>query len=360
MDLVLLEGPLEPRRLEDIARLYGPYNRKYSDPGFCDRLFNQNPHGGSLHAFALDEQGRAAGHYAVIPTDILVRGERKRSGKGEAFVVHEEHRRETVSVAGRRPILCGPALQHTLLEDALERGLEVVHMIAGGEVALIHRITGCRALGTHHRRSGLVLRPGELPAREESGWSRTLRDALGAAQRTASAAMRAAAGSAAGIRNWSGADLTAERLAHIAADLPAPRGWGLAIDVPALAWMARAGTLQLLASDEAMTSWALVCASAGDGRTTEILAWRERGGRDVAIGLLAAAIHTAAELGSVIVGFSETAAPVPEERERLRGAGRTLLLREREQETGMFVRSRNAEYSDPSWLQFSPFFYGIY
>src|SRR5262249_5024151 len=142
MNLVLLEGPLEERWRQAIARLYGPYNAKYADASFVRTLFDENPHRGSFHSFLLDDRGEPAGHYAVIPMDIVVAGERKRAGKGEAFVVRADARRESVAFAGMRPILAGPALQFHLFRHALERGLEVVHMIASGDVALVHRMSG--------------------------------------------------------------------------------------------------------------------------------------------------------------------------------------------------------------------------
>src|SRR5216110_2198162 len=110
MDLELRRGPLDRLWLGVIAKLYGPYNRKYADAGFCDRLFNQSPSGASLHSFLMLPDGEPVGHYAVIPMDIAVRGERRRSGKGEAFVVHEAHRRAT-ALAGGRAVLGGAALQ---------------------------------------------------------------------------------------------------------------------------------------------------------------------------------------------------------------------------------------------------------
>lgn len=360
MDLALLQGPLETRRLQDIARLYGPYNRKYADPDFCARLFNQNPHGYSLHAFVTDAGGQAAGHYAVIPMTMVDAGARGLSGKGEAFVVDEAHRRDTVTLGGRS-LLCGPALQLALLDDALARGIEVVHMVAGRDVAVVHRMTGCRALGTQHLRSSLVLRPDQLDAREEPAWKGVLRGAAGAGQRAGSALVRGASLAAgAETRRWTGAELNPERLGRVASQLPPPAGWGLAIDVAMLTWMAAAGSLHLIALDDALESWALLCTSSGDGRLAEVLAWRERGGTGAAVRLLAAVVECAAENGSAIVGFSDHAAPEPDERERLRAAGRTLLFREREQDTDLFIRAKSHDYDDPSRLQFTPFMTGIF
>src|SRR5262249_42011809 len=156
------------------------------DASFVRTLFDENPHRGSFHSFLLDDRGEPAGHYAVIPMDIVVAGERKRAGKGEAFVVRADARRESVAFAGMRPILAGPALQFHLFRHALERGLEVVHMIASGDVALVHRMSGAHPLPTRHRRSGLVLRPAQLAESPRSPWRRALRGVLGAGQRTAS------------------------------------------------------------------------------------------------------------------------------------------------------------------------------
>lgn len=354
MELARLDGPLEDGRLADIARLYGPYNRKYADPGFCRRLFDGTPHRGSVHAFLLAD-GRAVGHYAVIPMEIVARGERRLSGKGEAFVVEADHRRGSVTVGGR-PVIAGAALQLAAFDRAAERGLEPIHMIAAGDVAVVHRMSGCRPLGARHRRSSLVLRPDQLA--DAGGSGGVLRHTLSAGQRTASAWMRVAALPRA-VRILSGDALTPGVLERISADLPAPEGWSIAISPEALQWMKRCAELHLLTVDDSFSSWALVTGNAGDGRTLEVLGWRERGGMRDALSLLDAAIRLAGGLGDVLVGVSHRAAPVAEERDRLRRAAGRFLLREREPDTGMLVRTRDPWFLDASHLAFSPFFYGV-
>ena len=89
MELELTRGPLDERRLQAVAELYGRFNRKYGDPGFCHRLFDENPQGPSLHALVLDGPDEVVGHYAIVPLDILRDGQRRRAGKGEAFVTFD-------------------------------------------------------------------------------------------------------------------------------------------------------------------------------------------------------------------------------------------------------------------------------
>jgi hypothetical protein len=143
MELELTRGPLGERRLQAVAEMYGRYNRKYGDPDFCHRLFDENPQGPSLHALVLDGPGEVVGHYVIVPLDICRDGQRRRAGKAEALVVHPDHRSATISVAGARPILIGFAMPLHLYRYALDQGLELVQAIAGPAVGLINRTTGC-------------------------------------------------------------------------------------------------------------------------------------------------------------------------------------------------------------------------
>jgi len=362
MRLELTHGPLDARRLQAIAGLYGEFNRKYRDADFCRRLFDENPCGAALHAFALDGGGEIVGHYAVVPLDVVRDGRRRRAGKGEAFVVRADRRMETISVDGGAPIAIGLAMPLQLYRHALEQGLELVHMIAGPEVGLIHRLTGCREVAVRQPRAGLALRPFAPPPPGRSAWRRAAQTALATGQACASALARAATFPGLGAtRCVSGAGLDAAWLARIVADLPAGDGWTLAVDAPLLAWLARTGGLELVALDDGSDDYALVCGRAGEGRVMEVVLWRQRSaGLRPALRLLAAVVRRAGELDDLRVEVPLTAAARDGERAGLRAAARLFCFQEREQAWGMYVRSADRYYLDPGHLRFTPFFYATF
>ncbi|HEY6867447.1 MAG TPA: hypothetical protein VI792_09325 [Candidatus Eisenbacteria bacterium] len=362
MELELLRGPLEARWLESIANLYGEFNRKYRDPEFCRRLFNENPHGYSLHAFLVHPGRGVVGHYGIIPMAILVEGRRAISGKGEAFVVHPNHREDTVRVEGDEPVAGGLAMPLHLYRYAREQGMELVHMITGPEVGLIHRMTGCTGLRLRHHRATLTLSSDRAasphpPSRRE-GLLVPLRAAQGIASGMASAAL---------LVRWeraepsAGGALSDERLAQIVDDLEPVRGWTLAIDSPTLSWFARVGDLQVIALDDRMEDYALVCGRSGQGREMEIVLWHQRStGLRPALRLLAAVIRSARRRGNPVVAFSPGAAWNAAARARLRTAGRLLFFRERMPAVGVYVYTSDRYYRDPDNLHFTPFFHAVF
>ena len=362
MEIRLLTGPLDEPWLGAIADLYGRFNGKYGDPSFCRCLFNHNPSGYSLHAFLIHDSGQVVGHYGIIPMDIVVDGQRRRSGKCEAFVVHPDHRDATLAQKQGGPITCGLAMPLHLYRHALEHGLEVVHMVADAEVGLIHRMTGCRGLATRHRRAVLELRPVEVTLASLPAWKRAIRLMLGAGQRLAFGLSYAATlGWLGRVRCWSGAEVTSERLARIAADIPPVTGWTLAIDSPTLAWMARTGEVQVFALDDAMKNYAVACGRAGHGDSMEIIYWRQRsGGSRSALRLLGAVVRRARQLGKSAVAYSHGAAWQPSDLSGLRTAGRLLFFHERAQHSGLYVRASDPYYLDPKNLHFTPFFYAAF
>jgi hypothetical protein len=91
-DLQLVKGPLSESLLAEVAALYGVTDGKYGSVEHGRLLFNENPFGPALHAFARDGQS-AVGHYCLIPYDMMVDGVRVTAAKGEALHVNEEYRR---------------------------------------------------------------------------------------------------------------------------------------------------------------------------------------------------------------------------------------------------------------------------
>ena len=362
MDLELTRGPLGERRLKAVAELYGRFNRKYDDPAFCRRLFDENPQGPSLHALVLGGPDEVVGHYAVVPLDIFRDGQRRRAGKGEAFVVRPDLRTATVSIGGAEAIPIGFAMPLQLYRHALEQGMELVHMIAGPEVGLIHRMTGCRSVDVRSSRVGVAVRPGVPSAAGEPAGAHVARSALALAQCCTSSLARAVTLSwLGGVWHRPIAALDAEALARIALDARVTDGWTLAVDAPVLTWMAKTGGLEIVALDDGLEDYAVVAARAGEGRVMETVLWRQRSrGLRPALRLLAAVTTRAGRLGDLRVEVPLVAAVEGEERDRLRAAARLLGFRERAQLPGMYVFTTDRYYLDSRNLRFTPFFYATF
>lgn len=362
MELELTRGPLDERRLRAVAQLYGGFNRKYGDAGFCHRLFDENPQGPSLHALVLDGPDEVVGHYAIVPLDIVRDGQRRRAGKGEAFVVRADRRGAALSVAGAEPIPIGLAMPLHLYRHALDQGMELVHMIASPEVGLIHRMTGCRSLAVSSPRAGLAVRPGVPLLAGESAGAHLVRSALTLAQCAASALARAVTLPGPGrVRCQPVATLEAEVLARIARDASVADGWTLAVDAAVLTWMAKTGGLEVVALDDGLEDYAVVAARAGEGRVMETVLWRQRSpGLRPALRLLAAVARRAGEQDDLRVEVSLLAAAAGEERDRLRAAARLLCFRERAQVPGMYLFTADGYYLDPRNIRFTPFFHAIF
>ncbi len=124
-ELDLVKGPLDEAGLAEVAALYGVTDGKYGSVDHCRLLFNQSPFGPTLHAFVRDE-GKAVGHYCLIPYDLVVDGRRVKAAKGEALHVAESHRRSEIE---------GLPTSSALLEGAqrlaVQEGIEICYAIVG-------------------------------------------------------------------------------------------------------------------------------------------------------------------------------------------------------------------------------------
>ena len=137
----LIKGPINEEMLTAITLLYGLIDPRYKDISFCKNIFNDNPCGYSFHAFAYYEE-MIVGHCAVIPLEIVNKGEIVLSGKAEAFYLKEEYKRNTLD----KKIPIGIALPLKLYNFAIENGLHIIHLIAADDVGNIHRLCGCEKL----------------------------------------------------------------------------------------------------------------------------------------------------------------------------------------------------------------------
>jgi hypothetical protein len=361
MRLELLAGPLEESRVLAVSALYGVFNPKYRDPAFCRRLFNENPHGAGVHAFVLDDNGEAAGHYGIVPLAIRVRGERRLSGKGEAYVVRADQREAAVQVGDDPPLSIGMAMPLHLYPFAVEHGLDPVHMLAPADVAPLHRMSGCRSLAVRPRRVGIVLRPAALRPEPAGRIPPALVRVLGAGLAAASVLRARAELSLAGAAGrWAAMAATREQLARVVADLPLVTGWGLDVDLPSLEWQSKFSELEWLELGGG-AGYALVCARAGEGRAMEVVQLRPRDrGAAVLRRLLAAVILHAWRRGSVLLALSDHAVADGGVRADLLAAARSLGLRDRRHQPGMLVYTRDRWYLDPANLTFTPFFHASF
>jgi len=360
MRIERLRGPIDDSWLRAIADLYGPHNAKYRDVRFCDRLFNRNPTGYSLHAFAMAEDGTPVGHYAVVPMAAVAPGRRFLSAKGEAFVVHERARGATVGGEGGFPV--GLALPKALYAFAEREGLDPVHMIAPAEVSVIHRLCGSRPIDIRHERAKLILRPGRVPFAGGRPWQRLRQRWLASGQATLSSWIRTLAIPRRGrFRSCALREADAELVRRLAARIPEPSGWSPLLDEGVLRWMAELADLRLVANGGALEDVAVVTPHAGAGEVMEVVFWRlgaptaER-----AQSLLRAVIEEARAAGSSALAFSSSASWEAEEMHLFRRASRPFLFHARTESAGFLARSRDPYFLDPRTIHFSPFFYAAF
>lgn len=136
----ILEGPLDSDSLQVIARLYGTIDSKYSDMLFCENLFNKNPMGPSIHAFAFADE-MPVGHYCLIPLDVIADGKRMRSAKAEAFFVDANYRSYLVT-ENNRPQPVAVALSNALYDHAFEMGFDLIHLHCSTRLGALHKLLG--------------------------------------------------------------------------------------------------------------------------------------------------------------------------------------------------------------------------
>ncbi len=135
LKLRLFKGPLAERELRAVAQLYGAVDGKYGSVAHCEQLFLRGPFGPALHAFAMDGD-TFAGHYSLIPYDLIVDGRAVNAAKGEALCIDPAYRRTTI--AGQPT---SDAIMLGAMKLAQEEGIEVAYAVAGapGVVRLFER-----------------------------------------------------------------------------------------------------------------------------------------------------------------------------------------------------------------------------
>lgn len=361
MTIELLTAPLEDSRLQDIAALYGAFNSKYRDVVVCRRLFNENPIGAGVHAFVMDERGERIGHYGIVPLAIRLGGERRMSGKGEAFVVRTDCRDATVLVGDEPPLAIGLALPLHLYPFASAHGLYPVHMMAPPNVAPLHRLSGCRTVPTGHQRFGMLLRHSQPSEDVWGGLRGSVKQAAVLGRAAGATAWATALGYLAGrARGWNVARAQVEHFERVAQEWSVGDGWGLDVDVPLLKWFASWSVLDWIELADG-AGHALVCSRAGDGRAMEVMHLStERVGVEPLVRILAAVLIHAHRLGCVSVACSDHAVLLGDARVQLVQAARLLGLRGRKHQPSFLVYTRQPGVSVPHGFEFTPFFYAAF
>ena len=361
MELELLKGPLDSSWLVRIANLYGRFNLKYADARFCGRVFNENPSGFSLHAVLVDKDAQLVGHYGIVPGEVVADGASVRAGKGEAFVVHPDHRGLQVAVGGDAPVASGLVMPLHLYRLAESEGLELVHMMTSPDVGQLHRMTGCRSLPIPNQRWVLTVRP--LSAATVTNPARgAIAVGLAGAQWSAAAAvLKVSQIAGTPFREWRAADIPARWLARVQADMQPRHGWGLTLDSGALRWQIGVGDMRLISPGEDSKDFALVCPRADQDRIMEIVCWHQpRADQRSALRLMGAIVRSARAAGNCRISFSEGAAGDTASLSSLRTAGRTLFFRARPTMSRMYLRTNNRYFLAAENLRYTPFFYAAF
>lgn len=168
-ELELIRGPLSTEHLRAVAALYGVTDDKYGDSAYCEHLFNHNPFGPALHAFAV-ENSQFVGHYCLIPYDLVLDGTRIKAAKGEALHVSDTHRRSECD-----GVPTSSALLQGAQRLAEEQKLEISFAIVGapGVIRLFQRC------GYEHR--PFTVRDWVVPATKALPLAQILRTKVAAA-----------------------------------------------------------------------------------------------------------------------------------------------------------------------------------
>jgi hypothetical protein len=157
MHINIIKSPLTESQLQDIANLYGKVDRKYCSLSFCSYLFNENPLGFSIHAFAY-HNGKAVGCVALIPMRIDTINNNDISLKAEAFFIEPKWRGEWIALDDDElPI--GLALPKAIYAYALKEGFPLIHSLISSTIGEINKFAGGCQLEIEVRESFLFINP---------------------------------------------------------------------------------------------------------------------------------------------------------------------------------------------------------
>ena len=339
MDVVTVEGPLEPERLRWIADLYGQADPKYRQLEFLDHLYTQSPAGPGVHAFVVDD-GVAVGHCSVIPTPAMLGLDRLRCGKLEALFLEKQFRSRRID---GKPLV--HAMLDRLYEFTDELGYRLLHALATPEIGRIIQFEALEGVG---RPTFASLLPGAGRGARQAA----LGTAQGAAIGLGSSFARLAAGrlGQATLRPASAADADLVEVPS-----PPPKAW-----TPVVAetwdWYRTSPLVRVLEVPGNRGSRALVQVPAAPHEPVRLVGWRPvRPGVVPGVLLLAALRRLAQHARASSLRFQPWPSSVADGSLAL--ACRLLGFVPRNDLTTLWVRARDPELARTESVVSSPLFY---
>lgn len=352
LSLRAIKGPLDDEWLGYIAELYGSLDPKYASIEYCRRLFNDNPIGYSVHVFAVHASGMVVGHYGVIPIEINIAGERKRSGKPEAYLIKKEYRTYFAKYKGKN-IPAGIAIPMLLIRFAFEHKIHVLHIIAPDDVGMIHKRTGYHVLEITFDRYYFLNAPIKNPSAIKwllGNGVYVLQNALFRLIKVFTGAKRF--GCINGNRlETDHLDLICQELARSQKDFP--HSWCISRDPETVRWYLSIGLLQVVMDSENPENFAVIrkCSPPG-ANLIEIVHWKG------SLSLLARIIQEAKKQQGDLVIFNSHS--LPEESSTLPKISRFFGFFPRHQKMNFYVQSPDPYFTHKKNLRFHPFFYTIF
>lgn len=331
VELVTVEGPLEPPLLRSIADLYGRADPKYLRDDVLHHLFAGSPAGPGLHAFALDD-GRAVGHCAVVPMGARHGNRKFRCGKLEALFLDESYRGRR---AGERPVALH--LLDRLYTFADERGLELIHGLATPRIG---RVIGFLPLQGVGKRTLVSATRGPLSV------------AQGAMRELGYAVAKA------GARGPGATTLrepAADDVDLVEGPPPAPGRWTIVAE-DAWDWYRSSPLLRVLEIGGADGCRALLQVPGAPGEPVRVIGWRPaRAGLIPALVLLGAAGRLARRSGAATLRFQPWASHTGNG--TLERAGRLLGFVPRPELTTLWVRTNDPTLARTDAVVATPLLY---
>ncbi len=352
MTLRVVRGPLTDAELESVGQTYGRVDPRYRSVGFCRTLFNQNPFGFSWHAFVSDG-GTVVGHYAVIPFRVVVKGEQRVSGKGEALFLAESHRTALIHLQDG-PVPVGLALICELHDHVLEQEICVLHNITSRDVGMLQRMSGFTCVKVVRDQLHLLIDPSHFPSTRTSRAKVLAARCLADLQRRASILGTAVStwGRAPELRVTPTRDLPAPLRTPSPADPWSLSRWGISRDAATLQWLLDLGRIEFLSIAAAPDRFAMV----SRGAVREMLQWAvPPGAWKDGLALMRSIVNRSRQEGAALVSVDRRL--LDRHPDTLRSAVRLLGLVPRQYVTELYVKSGDSFFRDPDTIAFDRLFY---
>lgn len=338
VEVTVVDGPLDERRLGWVADLYGAVDPKYRRPEYLEHLLLRGPAGPALHSFALAGEV-PVGHAAVVPMSGRLGARSFRAGKLEALVVAEAYR-------GRRggPVPVARTLLERLYERSDARGIELIHAYVLPPVGRAIGFTPLADVAAPSLVALLRPRPSGRHAAERAliWFQRAIRRAADAAER---------------LFRSGPCDTVVRPVAERDADLLTTPllsngSWAVVAD-DSLDWYAAAASVRVLELGGAHGSRGLVQLPDSPHEPLRVAAWRSKtDGLRAAIHFLLAAARLAEATGAASLRLQQ---PRPER--NLSRAARGLGFVPRDDLTTLWVRTQDSSLATPGAVVSTPMLY---